>query len=658
MVWHDKIEQAMNSTHNTISYHALLDALPEAAMVLDDEFCVISCNSRFLALLHQDAKTVLGRRLVEILPPTEAMLEILKAQNREEVMLLGRFLEATLTPLDAKSGASLLLLYDKTVSKLTEQALLSHEQRYRALFEHSNDAIFILESDLTIIIANEQAAAYLQEDLGILLQRSILRYIPKEAHENFKHYSDSIYKGHLVPIYETFLLGADKESFPVELSLTLVRDSQRQPLHIQVIARDIQERRRNEALLKNRISQLDKLLEIESHLNGTLDMNQVVNIALDSAISLSRADAGFIALNNEGQLAVTHVGGAYFPAVIGSPINYRVGVVGRVLEEHEAYLVQNVDEDPYYYRDIPATQALMAFPLISQERLVGILNLESFERDEFTEEVFHFIHLLANRIAVAIDNARLYEYVRKQLDELFALYNELHEAEKLKTDMMRIANHDLKNPLSIVRGYVDLLLMDSKEFSADILVYLRSMRDSLERADQILYDFLSVDAITARIQASNRRFDLKNSLTRALEEFKLQALEKGIELEANFMSAEAYVKGDEVQIYEAIANLVNNAIKYTPQGGKIWLDLELDAEQRLVLRVKDTGYGIPLERQARLFEPFYRPKTAETAKIEGTGLGLHLVKNIVERHRGEIIFESVYHQGSTFGFRLPLAVAD
>jgi signal transduction histidine kinase len=486
----------------------------------------------------------------------------------------------------------------------------------------------------------------------------MLRYIPRDQEAKFRLYTQALLRGEIVPLYESLLLGADNQLLPVEISLTLVRDSQRQPLHIQFIARDIQERRRSEEILQSRLVQLDTLLQVESDLNSSLSIQEVMGMALDSAMYLSHADAGFIALSNEGKLAVSHVAGGYFPAVIGSPINYRVGVVGRVLENHQSYFVRNVDEDPYYYRDIPATQSLMAFPLISQERLVGILNLESFDAETFNDSIFQFMQVLASRIAVAIENARLYEFVRKQLNELSTLYNELHEAEKLKTDMMRIANHDLRNPLATVHGYVDLLLLEGDKIPAEVQEYLHSMRHSLERAEQILHDFLSAEAITARAKSENLRFELRNLVERAVEEFRPQARAKALKLNQNISTEESWVRGDEVQIYEAMTNLISNAIKYTPEGGSISIELGFNTYHQPEFRVRDTGFGIPLERQARLFEPFYRPKTPETAQIEGTGLGLHLVKNIIERHHGTMIFESVYQSGSLFGFSLPYATAD
>ncbi len=114
------------------------------------------------------------------------------------------------------------------------------------------------------------------------------------------------------------------------------------------------------------------------------------------------------------------------------------------------------------------------------------------------------------------------------------------------------------------------------------------------------------------------------------------------------------VHGVSTELHEAIANLIGNAIKYTPDGGKIEARLQRDGDWA-VLEVEDTGYGIPDDQQSDLFQPFRRIKTRETFAIEGTGLGLYLVKKIADRHNGSVYFRSQQGKGSTFGLRLPLA---
>ena len=113
------------------------------------------------------------------------------------------------------------------------------------------------------------------------------------------------------------------------------------------------------------------------------------------------------------------------------------------------------------------------------------------------------------------------------------------------------------------------------------------------------------------------------------------------------------VRGFEIELQQVIANLIGNAIKYTPEGGTI--DVSLRKHGTLVqFEVTDSGYGIPVEQQQKLFQPFFRVQIDETKSIEGTGLGLYLVKKFIERHHGKILFYSEYGKGSTFGFTLPL----
>lgn len=113
------------------------------------------------------------------------------------------------------------------------------------------------------------------------------------------------------------------------------------------------------------------------------------------------------------------------------------------------------------------------------------------------------------------------------------------------------------------------------------------------------------------------------------------------------------VKGFEIELQQAIANLIGNSIKYTPVGG--FIDISLQAQEAHArFQVTDSGYGIPIEQQRNLFQPFFRVQVDETQSIKGTGLGLYLVKKVIERNSGEVIFQSEYGKGSTFGFVLPL----
>jgi signal transduction histidine kinase len=323
-----------------------------------------------------------------------------------------------------------------------------------------------------------------------------------------------------------------------------------------------------------------------------------------------------------------------------------------VLNERKPELVLDVRQDPDYRAYIPVTRAQMIIPLLSQDRLIGVLFLETRRPERFTKEVFDFIQLITTRIAAAVDNAQLYDTTRKQLAELQELYKQISGLEQLKSDMIQLAAHDLGNPLTSISGFVDLLLdsslNDTQREQAQII------KDAAGRMKKIIRDILSLRRIEEMAQGSMMEtIDLTEVVHQIYDSQKHHATQRQQALTLNTPSYPLYIKGDSAQIREAIVNLVGNALKYTPDGGQIDIHLWED-DDTFFFEVVDTGYGVPEELQTRLFQPFYRAKTRETARIDGTGLGLHLVKNIIERHHGKMRFHSVYGEGSTFGFEIPV----
>lgn len=227
----------------------------------------------------------------------------------------------------------------------------------------------------------------------------------------------------------------------------------------------------------------------------------------------------------------------------------------------------------------------------------------------------------------------------------------LGDLERLKSEMIRVAAHDLKNPLSGIMGYTQLLMDtplddDQKALAKDVVQNARRMV-------RIINDILSLERIEMMADAAKyQKVDLRALTTRAYSENQAGAFRKNQIFQFSPPDDAIYVNGDESQLFEAASNLISNAIKYTPDSGIITICLRSGDQQKVVFEVQDNGYGIPEDFQQNIFKPFFRAKTKETREIEGTGLGLNLVKNIVERHGGQICFESEYGVGSTFGFEL------
>jgi signal transduction histidine kinase len=237
---------------------------------------------------------------------------------------------------------------------------------------------------------------------------------------------------------------------------------------------------------------------------------------------------------------------------------------------------------------------------------------------------------------------------------VFSDVTALAELNRLKTQMIRMASHDLKNPLSGVLGYSNLLLMDRAQLSPDHQRFVELIQKGGDTMLNIINDILNLEQLRStempdeRVSLSRLVYDV---ISRHEPEMTLNRQQFKLEVQRNLPE----MIGRPTQLGQAISNLLGNASKYTPEGGSITLRLNLIKPDTLRLEIADTGYGIPKEAQQKLFTEFYRVKTADTASIPGTGLGLSLVKSIVDAHHGKIWVESEEKVGSTFYVEFPIA---
>jgi signal transduction histidine kinase len=399
------------------------------------------------------------------------------------------------------------------------------------------------------------------------------------------------------------------------------------------------------------IERLMIMQRVETELNERLDVDYVLDIALDAALRASRAHAASIAIIEDGLFSSSKYIGAYKNGVPKAPS----GIIARVLHTRQAELISDVSNDPDYIEYIASTRAQMTIPLVSRERIVGVLDLQTNKPDHFTYDVFEFVRLMTGRIAVALDNAQLYHTSQQQLNELQSLYTRVSELERMKTDMIRIAAHDLRAPLSVINGFNGLLLETTlSDKQREYLTYVEKASRQMQR---LINDILSLERIEVMQAREHEQVVLLHELVEiSYVQFVEPARQKRLDYRLHIDDKTISAWGDPAQIKEAIDNLIGNAVKYTPSQGRVEVSLKRDGDN-LRVEVVDNGFGIPPELQNRLFQPFYRALIKETKDIDGTGLGLHLVKNIVERHNGQVTFTSTYGKGSTFGFSLPLVPA-
>ncbi|GEM_PF-423286 len=231
----------------------------------------------------------------------------------------------------------------------------------------------------------------------------------------------------------------------------------------------------------------------------------------------------------------------------------------------------------------------------------------------------------------------------------------LAELNELKTHMIKMATHDLNNPLTAILVNTQLILDGSIETNIPpkVRAMIERVYNSGNNMLRIITDILSLERTRSNAHA-RETFMFADLIDDVLEQCLPDAEMKSQVLECNVDDDLPPITGDRQQLRQAVANLVGNAIKYTPDGGSIDVRV-FGLDDRLSVEVEDTGYGIPLESQKRIFQEFYRAKSAATAHIPGTGLGLSLVKSVIEAHGGRIWFSSQEGHGSTFCFELPLS---
>lgn len=401
------------------------------------------------------------------------------------------------------------------------------------------------------------------------------------------------------------------------------------------VFQDISDRKQAEMSLKENIKQLSELQRLATYISHIQNIDEILTISFNTALQLTRSDEGCIVLLDKNHQITNKYYTGPFSFSLAEPD------VAAVIDKH----IEKVSVSGPRHRII--------LPLISHEELLGLLILESHKVGTFDERTLDFIRILTGRITVAIENAKLYQQAQDQIAELQKLYDQVSHLEEIKTDMIRIAAHDLRNPLSVLTAYISMMQMDSDLLPPDYADYIEQMLTAARRIAVMISEILSLERIERMAQELTAEpFDMVASTTEAFEEYKRQAQDKDISLTLETNVNSAIIYGDPIQIYEAMVNLINNAIKYTPEGGRVIVSLQVVTTDRIVFLVQDNGYGIPADQQDRLFKAFSRAKTNETQAIEGLGLGLSLVKSIIDRHGGELFFESVHGQGSVFGFTL------
>ena len=403
---------------------------------------------------------------------------------------------------------------------------------------------------------------------------------------------------------------------------------------------------RTDQALAERVQELQALQMFDKELQTSLHLGRVLDIMLTHAM-----DALGLAM---GVAGVVDEDGIYLLAQHGMPMEtsrYKIdpwpltkGVLGRVARTGDLAWANDITQEKDYVPKNHRTRSLLVIPVLRESRVIGVLDLESTDPDYFTSDDVAFVRALASHAAIAIENAQLFEKVR--------------EANEAKSEFMSTASHELKIPMTSIKGFAKLLQMGAGgDLSEQQQNFLNIIANNVDRMAQLVNDLLDVSRIEAgRIRLEIRDVQITDVIHEVVESVQNQIETKQLSLELDLADNLPEMRADYGRMVQIMTNLVSNAYKYTPAGGSITITAKPDNGDvhGIAVTVKDTGYGISEEDQVKLFTTFFRSADERVREEPGTGLGLAITKKMIESHGGELSFESAVGQGSAFTVTMPL----
>jgi PAS domain S-box-containing protein len=423
-----------------------------------------------------------------------------------------------------------------------------------------------------------------------------------------------------------------------------------------LVLHDITEHKRAEHEIARHLARTLVLREVMLAAASTLEFDQV----LERTMEVLRAEMGmeflgFVLPAEDGRGLKLYPTRVDFGLRMGDPrIPLNGSICGHVFRTGEPVVIGDVSQVSYYFEGHPEVCSELAVPVRVGGEIIGVLNLESRQIDAFGKEDLTFYAVIAGQLGMALENARLYTEVCRYAGELANVVTDLRALDRMKSEFIQGVSHELRSPLALIRGYAELL--NSGELG-DLSPEQQGPIEIITRRARMLGDMVEdiTMLLTAEARVLTREPLAIDDLARAsVKDFHLTAEKAGLTLKAEIASDALLVDGAPVYLRRLLDNLVGNAIKFTPAGGTITVRVCQEGEW-VVLQVADTGIGIPPDEQERIFDRFYQIDGSARRRYRGFGLGLTLVKEIVEAHDGTVGVESEEGEGSVFTVKLPVA---
>ncbi|GAA4315781.1 hypothetical protein GCM10023115_26380 [Pontixanthobacter gangjinensis] len=649
-----------NKSVEEFKLSAIVEFSKDAIISKDLEGNITSWNKGAEKMFGYSKKEMIGKNISMLIPRSrlkekEQILNTVKTGKSLDHFETYRLtksgdeipLSLTVSPIRDDKGR--IIGASKVARDISEKR--KHEERQArlsAIVESSEDGI--VSKDLNGIIKSWNAGAsrifgYSESEV---IGKSITVLIPKNRLNEEKLILQKIKSGKRIEHFETIRLSKEGKKIHVSVSVSPLKDKQGNIIGASKIVRNIEEQIRSKKKIENYVEKLRILNSVGKDISSKLDLETVLQKVTDATTKLSGAKFGAFFYNTQtgpGESMMLYT-------LSGAPkeVFENLGMPRHTPVFHPTFTgqgilrVDDIRKDSRYGQNDPHfgmpeghldVASYMAVPVISNSgSVIGGLIFGHPEVGVFKKEHEVMVRNIAAQAAIALDNSQLFEQVRSLSEK--------------KDEFIALASHELKTPLTTIKGYLQILEKKVEEPKSKL--FLSKTLNQANRLNDLIDDLLNMSRIEAgKLEFNYEEFDLRQVLLDISETFDYS--ESSHRLITGLGEEPVIVTADKHRIEQVINNLLSNAVKYSPKADKVYLNLEHDEEKVTVL-VKDEGLGLSQEQQKNVFNRFYRAES--TKGINGLGLGLYLTKQIIDAHRGCLEVKSEEGVGSEFYFSLPL----
>ena len=671
---------------------ALIDSADDAIISKTLEGIITSWNKGAQRIFGYTADEIIGKSVTILIPEGHldeepAILARLRAGERIEhyetvrVRKDGRFIDISLTVSPIRGSNGKIVGASKIARDITEQrqarrALDEASERLKLALAASRLGDWVWDPKTDILTMSETAAAIFGIDPGSHMTWTEIReLLHEEDREPSRLAVEKSLAEHTDYDIEYRVKRADDTEVWVSAKGRGMYDERGEVVTMLGFVQDISTRKANEEMLREQADALRTLNEVGQLISAELDLHKTVQAVTNAATELTGARFGsffYNVLNEEGASYMLYtLAGVPREAFDHFPNPRATELFGPTFRGEGVVRIGNVKLDPRYGKNSPyygmpeghlPVVSYLAVPVVSRSgEVLGGLFFGHPEANFFSERDETLVFSLASQAAIAMDNARLYEAAKRariEAEQAAAenerLYRQAEESSRLKEEFLATISHELRTPLSAILGWARMLRLGqlTKEQETKAL-------DTIERnaraQAQLVDDLLDVSRIiTGKLRMDVRPADPNSFIDAAVEAVRPAAEAKGVRVQKVMDTGAVSVPGDPVRLQQVVWNLLSNAIKFTPRGGRVQIRSER-VNSHLEIVVSDTGQGIAPDFLPHVFDRFRQADQKTSRQHGGMGLGLSIVRHLVELHGGTVSATSEGEgRGATFIVRLPI----